>query len=108
MIIAIEKIQRFFNFLISKKDMIGNLMLKSSDSSTSNVILSLKQTIPTHELNQIKLVLVGLSRDLRGIAFAFNSRAAYMQLFDWLYPRYLELFIKAVELWYDEVRYSYL
>jgi exportin-7 len=25
-----------------------------------------------------------------------------MQLFDWLYPRYLPLFVKAVEVWYDE------
>ena len=82
--------------------MIGNVMIKSSDTSTTNGILNIKQTIPTHELNQIKLVLVGLSRDIRGLAFAFNSRAAYMQLFDWLYPRYLELFTKAVELWYDE------
>jgi len=90
------------NFEIFLKDMIGNVMIKSSDTSTTNGILNIKQTIPTHELNQIKLVLVGLSRDIRGLAFAFNSRAAYMQLFDWLYPRYLELFTKAVELWYDE------
>lgn len=26
-----------------------------------------------------------------------------MQLFDWVYPRYLSLFTKAVELWYNEV-----
>ena len=82
--------------------MIGNMMLQSSSSTGVNGLLNLKQTIPTHELNQIKLVLVGLSRDIRGLAFAFNSRAAYMQLFDWLYPRYMELFTKAVELWYDE------
>jgi exportin-7 len=25
-----------------------------------------------------------------------------MQLFDWLYPRYLPLFVKALEVWYDE------
>lgn len=45
---------------------------------------------------------MGLARDLRGLAFAFNSRAAYMQLFEWLYPRYLPLFSKAVEVWYNE------
>jgi exportin-7 len=49
-----------------------------------------------------KLPLVGLARDLRGLAFAFNSRAGYMQLFEWLYPRYLPLFTKAVEIWYNE------
>ncbi len=46
--------------------------------------------------------LVGLARDIRGLAFAFNSRSAYMQLLEWLYPRYLPLFVKAVEIWYDE------
>jgi exportin-7 len=88
--------EQFIRPLSNQLDTIGNMMLKS------NGVLNFKQTIPTHELNQIKLVLVGLSRDIRGLAFAFNSRAAYMQLFDWLYPSYLELFTKAVELWYDE------
>ena len=62
----------------------------------------MSQTNTSNSLNEIKLPLVGLARDLRGLAFAFNSRSAYMQLFDWLYPRYLPLFVKAVELWYDE------
>lgn len=64
--------------------------------------MMMSQAITTSSLNEIKLPIVGLARDLRGLAFAFNSRAAYMQLFDWLYPRYLPLFTKAVELWYNE------
>jgi exportin-7 len=68
-------------------DAIGNLMSQTNLASS---------------LNEIKLPIVGLARDLRGLAFAFNSRAGYMQLFDWLYPRYLPLFTKAVELWYNE------
>lgn len=62
----------------------------------------MSQAISSNSLNEIKLPIVGLARDLRGLAFAFNSRAAYMQLFDWLYPRYLPLFTKAIELWYNE------
>jgi hypothetical protein len=64
--------------------------------------MMMSQAMTTRSLNEIKLPIVGLARDLRGLAFAFNSRAAYMQLFDWLYPRYLPLFTKAVELWYNE------
>lgn len=30
--------------------------------------------------------LVGLVRDLRGIAFAFNAKTSFMMLFDWMYP----------------------
>ncbi len=35
---------------------------------------------------ETKRTLIGLSRDLRGIAFAFNTKASYMMLFDWMYP----------------------
>lgn len=30
--------------------------------------------------------LVGLVRDLRGIAFAFNAKTSFMMLFEWMYP----------------------
>ncbi len=30
--------------------------------------------------------LIGLARDLRGVAFAFNTKVSYMMLFDWMYP----------------------
>lgn len=62
----------------------------------------MSQAISPSSLNEIKLPIVGLARDLRGLAFAFNSRSAYMQLFEWLYPRYLPLFTKAIEVWYNE------
>lgn len=33
-----------------------------------------------------KKVLIGLARDLRGLAFAFNTKSTYMMFFDWMYP----------------------
>ncbi|XP_032806398.1 exportin-7 isoform X1 [Petromyzon marinus] len=51
---------------------------------------------------EAKRTLVGLARDLRGIAFAFNSKTSYMMLFDWLYPTYMPVFLRAIELWYLE------
>ena len=35
---------------------------------------------------ELRMSLVGLCRDLRGIALAFHSRNTYMMLFDWMYP----------------------
>ncbi|PFX28448.1 Exportin-7 [Stylophora pistillata] len=35
---------------------------------------------------ETKRTLVGLCRDIRGLAFAFNSKSSYMMLFDWMYP----------------------
>ncbi|XP_056691120.1 uncharacterized protein [Spinacia oleracea] len=49
----------------------------------------------------VKYALVGLMRDLRGIAMATNSRKAYGFLFDWLYPTHMPLLLKAITTWID-------
>uniref|UniRef100_A0A8C4M0P0 RAN binding protein 17 n=1 Tax=Equus asinus asinus TaxID=83772 RepID=A0A8C4M0P0_EQUAS len=36
----------------------------------------------------VKRMLIGLARDLRGIAFALNTKTSYTMLFDWMYPYY--------------------
>ncbi|XP_063580461.1 ran-binding protein 17 isoform X13 [Pongo abelii] len=50
----------------------------------------------------VKRMLIGLARDLRGIAFALNTKTSYTMLFDWMYPTYLPLLQNAVERWYGE------
>jgi exportin-7 len=80
-----DTFEKFIRPISEQLDVLGNLMSQANSSTN---------------LNEIKLPLVGLTRDLRGLTFAFNSRAGYMQLFEWLYPRYLPLFTKAIEYWY--------
>uniref|UniRef100_A0A2K5JDQ7 Importin N-terminal domain-containing protein n=1 Tax=Colobus angolensis palliatus TaxID=336983 RepID=A0A2K5JDQ7_COLAP len=46
--------------------------------------------------------LVGLVRDLRGIAFAFNAKTSFMMLFEWIYPSYMPILQRAIELWYHD------
>jgi exportin-7 len=41
---------------------------------------------PVFAAEEAKKALIGLSRDLRGLAFAFNTKTSYMMLFDWMYP----------------------
>uniref|UniRef100_H0X9G1 RAN binding protein 17 n=1 Tax=Otolemur garnettii TaxID=30611 RepID=H0X9G1_OTOGA len=50
----------------------------------------------------VKRMLIGLARDLRGIAFALNTKTSYTMLFDWMYPTYLPILQKAIERWYAE------
>ncbi|KAL4684175.1 hypothetical protein H8959_021869, partial [Pygathrix nigripes] len=50
----------------------------------------------------VKRMLIGLARDLRGIAFALNTKTSYTMLFDWMYPTYLPILQNAVERWYGE------
>ncbi|GAQ78625.1 Nuclear transport receptor RanBP16 [Klebsormidium nitens] len=49
----------------------------------------------------VKYALIGLFRDLRGIAMATNSRRTYGLLFDWLYPANTPLLARSVEVWTD-------
>uniref|UniRef100_A0A8C7V2Z8 Exportin 7 n=1 Tax=Oncorhynchus mykiss TaxID=8022 RepID=A0A8C7V2Z8_ONCMY len=64
------------------------------------------QMFSTNTFNEqeAKRTLVGLVRDLRGIAFAFNAKTSFMMLFDWmypsLYPAYMPILQRAIELWY--------
>jgi len=46
--------------------------------------------------------VIGLARDLRGLAFAFNTKTSYMMLFDWIYPAYTPILQRAVEIWFQD------
>uniref|UniRef100_A0A673AVE9 Exportin 7 n=1 Tax=Sphaeramia orbicularis TaxID=375764 RepID=A0A673AVE9_9TELE len=62
------------------------------------------QMLSTNTFNEqeAKRTLVGLVRDLRGIAFAFNAKTSFMMLFDWIYPSYMPILQRAIELWYHD------
>ena len=42
--------------------------------------------------------IIGLFRDLRGIATATNSRRTYSVMFDWLYPQHFPVMLKCLEV----------
>lgn len=45
---------------------------------------------PSHfAAEEAKKALIGLARDLRGLAYAFNTKTSYMMLFDWMYPFFI-------------------
>ena len=51
---------------------------------------------------EVRKTVIGLARDLRGLAFAFNTKTSYMMLFDWIYPAYTPILQRAVEIWYQD------
>jgi exportin-7 len=51
---------------------------------------------------QAKGALIGLARDIRGLAYSFNQKTPYMMFFDWIYPTYSPILIRAVEIWAHE------
>ncbi|XP_069173531.1 exportin-7-like [Procambarus clarkii] len=51
------------------------------------------------QADEAKMCLIGLARDIRGLASSFSSKPSYMMLFDWLYPKYTGILVKGVEIW---------
>ncbi|XP_020961525.1 exportin-7-B isoform X5 [Arachis ipaensis] len=75
---------------------------KSSMDPLQQVFLSLESTPDSmFRTDAVKFALVGLMRDLRGIAMATNSRRTYGLLFDWLYPVHMPLLLKGISHWTD-------
>ncbi|KAE8683198.1 Cysteine-rich RLK (RECEPTOR-like protein kinase) 8 [Hibiscus syriacus] len=75
---------------------------KSSMEPLLQVFLSLESTPDAvFHTDAVKYALIGLMRDLRGIAMATNSRRTYGLLFDWLYPAHMPLILKGITHWTD-------
>lgn len=83
-----EKFEQFMMPLTAAFDAVGN-MLASAETSVFNS-------------EEAKKILIGLARDLRGLAFAFNTKTSYMMLFEWIYPTYTPILHRAVELWFHD------
>ncbi|EDQ87045.1 uncharacterized protein MONBRDRAFT_27806 [Monosiga brevicollis MX1] len=47
---------------------------------------------------ELRALALGFVRDLRGLVFACTTRSAYMMLFEWIYPDYLQLLVKCAGL----------
>ncbi|CAF3141426.1 unnamed protein product [Rotaria socialis] len=52
-------------------------------------------------LDEIQSLIIGIARDLRGLCSSLLSKQAYNSFFNWLYPSYLPLFLKAAYVFYD-------
>lgn len=75
---------------------------KSSMEPLLRVFVSLESTPDAmFRTDAVKYALVGLMRDLRGIAMATNSRRNYGLLFDWLYPAHMPILLKGISHWAD-------
>ncbi|KAL7019311.1 hypothetical protein ACKWTF_011076 [Chironomus riparius] len=80
-----EDVASFETFMLpltNAFDSIGQVMMNSIDPG-----------------EQVKSALIGLARDIRGLAYSFNQKAPYMMFFDWIYPTYSPILIRAVEIW---------
>ncbi|CAL8089365.1 unnamed protein product [Calicophoron daubneyi] len=68
--------------------------------TANQLIVALLSGAPTVvDRGQLRCSVIGLARDLRGISYSLNTKAAYQMLLDWFYPTGFKMFIRALELW---------
>ncbi|KAF9583300.1 Ran-binding protein 17 [Lunasporangiospora selenospora] len=48
---------------------------------------------------EIRLILLGAFRDLRGFVSSINNRKQYGLFFEWFYPSYVSIIRRAIEVW---------
>jgi exportin-7 len=82
-----EKFDAFMIPLTQAFENLGQVLLNTNNS---------------YNTEEVRKTVIGLARDLRGIAFAFNTKTSYMMLFDWIYPAYTPILQRAVEIWYQD------
>ncbi|KAL0425403.1 UNVERIFIED_CONTAM: Exportin-7-B, partial [Sesamum radiatum] len=86
--------------------MTGKLLLKLDTVkfiiAHHTVFITLESTPETmFRTDSVKYALIGLMRDLRGIAMATNSRRTYGLLFDWIYPAHMPILLRGISHWAD-------
>ena len=64
-----EDVERFNTFMMPLTNTFETMVMMDPGSFPSD---------------EAKKELIGLSRDLRGLAYAFNSKVPYMMFFDWM------------------------
>ncbi|GAB0087135.1 ran-binding protein 16 [Sergentomyia squamirostris] len=79
--------ERFYTFM---------LPMTNQFESIGAILMDGNNGFPSDEA---KKALIGLSRDLRGLTCVLGTKSAYMMFFEWIYPDYTPILIRAIELW---------
>ncbi|EOA19851.1 hypothetical protein CARUB_v10000101mg [Capsella rubella] len=80
----------------------SSIKFKTSMETLLQVFRTLESTPDSmFRTDAVKFAVIGLMRDLRGIAMATSSRRSYGLLFDWLYPAHMPLLLRGISHWFD-------
>lgn len=97
-----EDEERFYTFMAPiaskffwKENMISPKQKKPLLSDQFESLIALND----YSNQEAKKAIIGLARDLRGLAYALNSKVPYAMFFEWIYPDYTPVLLNAVEFW---------
>ncbi|KAL6495704.1 hypothetical protein OROGR_030267 [Orobanche gracilis] len=78
------------------------VLFKSSMDPLLQVFFTLESTPDTmFRTDSVKYALIGLMRDLRGVAMATKCPRTYGFLFDWIYPAHMPILLRGISHWAD-------
>ena len=99
-----ERIDKFMLPFTNKCRRLVEIFRDYPEISTNNVPQWMNK-IPFNtslaSLDEIQSSIIGLVRDLRGLCSTLVSKHAYESFFNWLYPSFLPMFLKAFDIFYD-------
>lgn len=83
--------ERFKVFIMPLSAALENLSSRVNPSNTA-----------TYPADETKRLIIGVCRDLKGLALAFNTRSSFQNFFGWLYPKYTEVLQRVLEMSYHD------
>ena len=86
-----EKFEQFMRPICAQFDALSKMLLSDDLSKYSS-----------QACDEAKKALIGIARDLRGIALAFNTKGSFMMLFECLYPVNTPVLHRAIDLWFHD------
>ncbi|KAF9425387.1 Exportin 7, partial [Podila epigama] len=72
--------------------------VKPWEDTLDRVTLAFEGTSDLSE-EEIRLILLGMFKDLRGFVSSITNRKQYALFFDWFYPAYTPIVQRAIEIW---------
>ncbi|KAF9387356.1 Exportin 7 [Podila verticillata] len=77
--------------------------VKPWENTLDKVTLAFEGTSDLSE-EEIRLILLGMFKDLRGFVSSITNRKQFSLFFDWFYPAYTPIVQRAIEIWpHDEL-----
>ncbi|KAF9402515.1 Exportin 7 [Mortierella sp. AD011] len=72
--------------------------VKPWELTLDQVMLALEGSSDLSE-EEIRLILLGIFKDLRGFVSSITNRKQYGLFFEWFYPAYTPIVLRAIEIW---------
>ncbi|CAD6193890.1 unnamed protein product [Caenorhabditis auriculariae] len=94
-----EALMRLLTTDLSDDDEVFVSFIRPLSETVKAICDTISTNSPAVEEEQLKRIIVGLCRDIRGIAVAATTKSIFQVLFDWMYPDVFNILLFSVGKW---------